>query len=244
MCPLSPVIVLVAPILFVDKMGVLVLFFVYRVWVGRMSDQTKQTTNVVEYDGTRNFRLTISDLAKMLNVPIPVIRSYIHKGLPHQLKGELQYFDLREAVGWWRDYTKAALKEAKSGRSEQQHFLRELIDGQGIVDSLLEIELELRQVYDEIVLLGERFQGANQHLLDCKGQVDPNKLKIDAALDSNKQAVLNAKVKVLESRRQGLENLLRKKLPDLRAIEVASTKGGASEMEEAFAMFAEAASKS
>lgn len=189
--------------------------------------------------------MTLSDLAKLFNVPVPIVRNYIVKGLPHQQDGELLYFDLRESVAWFREYSTQQLKEFKSGRASQQTFLRELLDGQEIIDDLYGISRELSKLYDEVTELGEKFQGANQYLLDVKGKLDPGKMKVDAMLDSNRQSVINAKVKLLESRRSGLESLLRKKLPDLKVIDVGLGKGGEdSEVEQAMALWKAAASES
>lgn len=200
-------------------------------------------SNIVEYDSKRKFRLTLSDLAKVFNVPVPVVRSYVNKGLPHQKKGELYYFDLRESVAWWREYSSQQLKEYKSGRASQQNFLRELIDGRDILDKLLEIDIELEDIYTEVRELGEKFEGANKHLLEVKGHLDPGKVEVAEMLVGNKEKVLNARVRVLESRRSGLEAMLKKKLPDLRAIEIGKTAEGEDEIKGALALFAEAASK-
>jgi hypothetical protein len=198
-------------------------------------------SNIVEYDHSRKFRLTLSDLAKVFNLPVPTVRNYIVKGLPHQKRGELVYFDLRESVQWYREYSAKQIKEYKAGRAASQNFLRELVDGQDLIAKLEDIEHEKQMIYDEIIELGDRFEGSNQHLLNAKGDISPGKMEIEAALNANREKILNARMKVLESRRVGLESLLRKKLPDLKSVEVGRPGEGDSAIDEAFAMFAEAA---
>lgn len=199
-------------------------------------------SNIIKYDSDRKFRLTLSDLAKLFEVPVPTVRSYVKKGLPHQERGELLYFDLREAVSWWRNYSSRQLKEYKSGKAAEQQFLRELVDGRDLLEQLKAIDDELDTLYHEVVELEEKFIGSNMSLMEVKGALDPGKIQLAAALTDNRRATINARKALLESRRAGLESMLRKKLPDLKSVEVATGDAG-DDMQAAFEAFAEASSE-
>ncbi len=201
--------------------------------------------NVIKYDPDKRYRLTTTDVAKLFKVSAVVVKSYIKKGLPHTKRGAVTMFDLREITKWYVDYSNDRVRDVRKAKTAEQSFLREMIDGKHIIEGLLGIDMELEDIYAEIKDLEDRFENCNGSLLlTTKGAIDPTRIDLANMLDANKTRAASMKLRVLESRRQGMENLLRKKLPDLRSIEMQledPDKGDV--LTKAYQMFKDAASK-
>lgn len=204
-----------------------------------MSDDSK---NVIPYDEAKKVpRMVASDIAKYLDVPVPVISSFVAKGMPVYVKDNgMEMFNLRDCVRWYRNYCKEQNLLTKDGKEASQYVLREMIDAAKVIRDQDFIDTELHALFNEIKNMNERFTENNMRLLMSNGEVDKSKMDMSDFINDQTSRAAELKLKILLARRQGLDSMLRKKLPDLRTATVSEDDDPA---KDAYNEFIEAASK-